>query len=625
MSENEKEMQIIENEEQRADFNITFQLAILKLALKDEHFCTKLVRYLGKDADLKGTYIFESEELQIIFKLIVQAFEQFSSSPSRGHLEEAIKNYASGDEDKIDEIKDALEAIYETDIHDEKFYREYLGEFVQNQKLAKGLHKIVRLWQRDRSESFPLLRNIVDDIGRVSFEKDDILTFGDFESILAKGAEDTGKKIPTGIPQLDEDMVGGMPRESLGIVVGGTNVGKSIFCISLGCETLRAKSKITGESLGLKVLHINLEGERTEALKRYMANLAGVDLKKIAKGLVTEEELDRIREVEKEYGSRFRIRNMLGFGMTIEDLVAYCREEHKNFKFDMLIIDYGQLLKTTQKLDFRLMVAEVHRGIDSIAKELSCVALTPVQATRGAQAEQFGGAKTANELPTLRSTDVSECFEIARVSAFIFTLNRTDQEGKENKLRVFLEKQREGAKNITYGCIVNYAQCNLITGEFYDPYSIVEDATEKEDETTSELNNYIQGMDPKAKERDANIKKLNDLVQAYEKKASSLIKFEEQLSVLEQEPAEDQDEKKISKLKEKIIKAKSYLETIGEKASNAFPQIFPTINEMDIQKIEKELKESELEEDEKEEKEKLLKKYKLGIRGTLSEDIEEIE
>lgn len=424
--------EVISNGDEQVNFNLTFQFGILKLALKDDHFCTRLVRYLGNDIDLKGVLIFEESALQTIFKIIVDTFEEMGTRPSKGNIEQQIQAY-----DDYEELQEALNEIYDTDIHDESFYRTYLAQFVQDKKLARGLRKIVNSWESNRDQSLPLLREIVDQIERISFEQDDILEFSDFENILAENRENTSRKIPTGIPKLDEDTVGGLPREALTIVLGGTNVGKSIFCISLACEAMRAKSPVTGESLGLKVLHINLEGERTEAMKRYMANLARVDFKSIAKGILSEDELERVKEVQKNYGHRFKIRNMLGFGTTIEDLVAYCREEHKNFQFDVLVVDYGQLIETTQDLDFRHAMAKVHRGLDSIAKELACVSITPVQATRGSQAEQFGKKafnKTGNDLPTLRATDVSEAFEISRVSAVILTLNRTDQEGKENPL-----------------------------------------------------------------------------------------------------------------------------------------------------------------------------------------------
>jgi hypothetical protein len=61
-----------------------------------------------------------------------------------------------------------------------------------------------------------------------------------------------------------------------------------------------------------------------------------------------------------------------------------------------------------------------------------------------------------DQAPILRSSDISEAFEIARVSGIIMSLNMTDDERREGKLRVYLEKQRHGVKGNQYGILTDF-------------------------------------------------------------------------------------------------------------------------------------------------------------------------
>lgn len=454
----------------RPNFDIVFQMGILKMSLQDDYFCAQLVRYLSEDKDLDEYTIFESEHLQTIFKTMVESFKEYGNRPTEGQIRQKFNEM---NEEYRQDLNDALDNVLSTDTHNDEFYRKYMGTFIQQVKMAKGFKKTKRIWKSNPNDAPEYMQKIIDDIRRVSFEKEDIVTMSDLPVLITDGVAKNSQKIPTGIKKLDEDLVGGLPRENLTVVLAGTNVGKSMFCISLACNALRAIDE-NGQNCGFKVLHVNLEGMRDEAIKRYASNLAQVNYGALIQGRYDENAKRRIDEMTTKYGpSRLIIRNMLGFGSTIEDLIAYCREVYKDFKFDMLVIDYGQLLDSKQKAEsYRHTMARVFRGLTAMAAEFNCCVITPAQATRGAQenSNQHVGRRNMQEAraPVMRSTDIAEAMEIARVAGVIISLNLTEDEAKQNRLRLFLEKQRQGAKNTLYGLYTNFSQCNLITGREYD-------------------------------------------------------------------------------------------------------------------------------------------------------------
>lgn len=459
----------------RPSFDIVFQMGVIKLSLQDDYFCLQLVKYLAEDNDLDQYTIFDNEGLQVLFKLIVDSVHTFKNRPTEGQIRQKFNEFSQADNLEYNEL---LDTVLQQDTHNEDYYRQYLRTYIQQVKMAKGFKKTKKIW-KDHPESAPeYMQMVIDSIRRVSFDKEDIVTLKDLPALINEGSTLNSRKIPTGIKALDIDLVGGLPRENLTVVLAGTNVGKSLFCISLGCNALNAVDE-NGNDKGLKVLHINLEGQRDEAAKRYAANLAQINYGDLIRGTFDEAAKKRLEDIIARYDeNRLKIRNMLGFGATIEELIAYLKEEYKNFRFDVLVVDYGQLLDSKVKTEgLRFTMSRVFRGLDAISKEFSCVVVTPAQSTRNAQENQNQSFKKFNQQEErshiLRSTDISEAFEIARVSGVILTLNRTEEEEKTGRLRLFLEKQRQGAKNKLYGLFTNYAQSNLITGRTYDPFESV--------------------------------------------------------------------------------------------------------------------------------------------------------
>lgn len=445
-------------------YDTAFQRGLLRLCLEDPFFAAQCVGYLKDDVDFKKLIIFNTKPLAIIFDAISESVQKYDTNPSVAQVKHFFGGFAPEEQD---ELCKTLERVLVEDVHDTKFYFDEIGRFVKQVKMGIAAIKIRDSWQNNRLETADVMQAQLDSINRVSFEADTVLTLDDIDSIADDAAAMLDGLIPTGIPKLDADLLGGLPRETLVCVLGGTNSGKSMFCIGLAANALRN---------GRNVVHIALEGTKNEALLRYTANLSGVPVRAIMQRNMSASQKAQLSQA-KEYAKNLRIVNMLDFNVQVEVLMAKVSEMYKAQKIDMLVVDYSQLLSSaSQQEGARHVQTHVHRALAALSRKLNCVVVTPIQANRGSQKEQadYVAKRQTDSAPILRSDDISEDINIARIAGVILTLNRTDQEDKESKLRVYLEKQRMEQKNKIYGLITNYGLSRLITGNFYDPYSVTD-------------------------------------------------------------------------------------------------------------------------------------------------------
>ncbi len=177
--------------------------------------------------------------------------------------------------------------------------------------------------------------------------------------------------IPTGIKAFD-DHAGGFARGSL-VTIGSTSGGgKSTTTMAMGMKmALR----------GYKVLMVPLEMTKQEMLMRVMANTAKMDLTKIIKGSLSEEERKYVfkkhmawekRVAEK--GGSFKIFEPEE-DMTIEEIMAAT----STYDCDVKIIDYATLLKGADGDDQWRALGQIARYCKINAKTDNCVNILIVQ------------------------------------------------------------------------------------------------------------------------------------------------------------------------------------------------------------------------------------------------------
>lgn len=273
-----------------------------------------------------------------------------------------------------------------------------------------------------------------------------------FSEVILGLAPHKERKIPTGHTELDKTLLGGLTRGSVCTVMGKNSVGKSIFVMNLGAKALSLKDK-SGKSLGLKVLHINLErGPWLGVEMKYQSNISGVSFKSISSQNLSNDQQKEIDQVSRDTYGNLIVRSMMGFGVTIEEVERYAEETYKDFQFDMVIVDYAQLLSSRDHdIDSQTGLARVFRGLGALAKKFDCVVVTPHQVNQESDLED-----------PIRALNSSETMDAARVSHTILTLNRNEEDAQNNQMKIYLEKNRDGEFNKTFITNADFSKMNLL-------------------------------------------------------------------------------------------------------------------------------------------------------------------
>jgi hypothetical protein len=202
------------------------------------------------------------------------------------------------------------------------------------------------------------------------------------------------------------------------------NSGKSMMLVHLGAQAMKQ---------GKNVVYYTLELGDTVIGRRFDSCLTGYPLKGL--NLAKEEVLEKVRQVPgkliiKEYPTKTA---------TTETIRNHLKKlEQRDFKVDMIIVDYGDLLKPVSvQREKRNELEGIYEELRGIAAETKCPLYTASQTNRsGLNAE----------VVTMES--ISEAFNKCFVADFIFSLSRTATHKQNNTGRIFIAKNRNGPDGI---------------------------------------------------------------------------------------------------------------------------------------------------------------------------------
>lgn len=521
-------------------FDRGIQVSILNSMLHSDDTCSKMIKYLGvKHKYLKKVSIFEEEELQNIFDVICEAWFNKSVRPPLIEIKQRIH-------DKYDKIprertKQLLDKIYNMEVDTSEFFTNTLQDKIRTIKLFQSNQSFDSIMKKYGHASAAIFKEIQEEIIGIDFSAKKEFNLSDTFTMLDDFEADSSFQITTGDKRLDNILHGGIPRGSLVVLPAGTNTGKSMYCISWAGKVLDQIDPVTGENMNLKVLYIPLEGTLSETNFRFLSNRTKIPLSNVIQRRFDEDDKksEKIKqeamEIAKKYDDRLKIVPMMDFKVTIDDLYARLEEIYTDFKFDFLVVDYGQLLKTVVPQEKRHVMGEVYQGLSAAASKFNCVVASPVQATREAQkfqSEEFI-KQSGGRLPVVSMEHISEAFEIARVAAYVISLNTSTEEMERNEYRLYLDKSRIGEKGKTFGTIVDFSRCDLHTGNFYDARSGVRDA--------SRISDQLKNED-----------------------VSSMVKMNENKDHLKKIIILDEKKSKINDLRKKIVSVEKEIENLKE-------------------------------------------------------------
>lgn len=423
-------------EDIKLPFDDRFQLTLLELMLSDNHVAEKSYLHLRPE-------FFPNEYFAKVFTILNGLKEQFGSYPSKNQLGNEIAKITDPKQSQL--YLNIFERITKPqDFRDYDYVKQNLDNYFKSRCIVKMTNDILKNQTIHPDKLTEMIESHMKTISGISFNTIKVQGLNNLLGFLDDCKDDSKNLIPTFLPSIDHAMGGGCPRGTLAMAIGGTNVGKSIWLINWTYHLIKA---------GYKVFYVNLEGYEKQVKQRLICRAIRAPLYNVRNKILTDYQLDQVVKFEAECKDNFRFFHNDSFDMTIESFMPALRHIKKHeFNFDVVVYDYGQLFKSKKNHDgLRHEQAYCHRAITSLAGELDHLAITVAQGQRDTNVKNNSGSSLA------RMTDISECFEINRAAATVMTLNRSERDEESEWMKILLDKQRDGKKNVVEICKTDFS------------------------------------------------------------------------------------------------------------------------------------------------------------------------
>lgn len=262
---------------------------------------------------------------------------------------------------------------------------------------------------------------------------------------------DTKQRFPTGIPELDEALRGGLGQGELGCILGAPKFGKSMALTQFS---------FVSASVGKTVVYLSLEMGEDEILERIDAATSRVPINALSS------KADYVHEVTTEWwdkvkpSGRIHVKQFPSYETTTRDLDEYLQSirAERSITPDMLIVDSGDLCGSTRKADGR------YEELGSVYSELRGIGVkwnVPVWTASWANRESL-----SKKVVTMG--DVAESFKKVAIADVGVAICGTEEERKAHMIRLYLAFCRFATAGATIENLRNGFEYGMLTS----PYSM---------------------------------------------------------------------------------------------------------------------------------------------------------
>jgi len=429
----------------------TFQENLVQIMLDDRSFCDQL-------SEVVDVNFFELKYLRVFVDKILEYRKKYGTHPSRDTITTILRSDLDKESDLLQkQVREYFARISsnEFSLDGEQHIKDISLDFCRKQKLKEAMIKSVGLIQ---NSSYDEISKIINDALKLGTDNNHGYDFIlDFEKRFELKARNP---ITTGWELVDNITKGGLGRGELGVVIAPTGAGKSMALVHLGAMALQA---------GLNVVHYTLELQDKVVALRYDSCITGIPISNVKdqKQIVW----DGVKDVKgkliiKEYPTKSASTN------TIKNHLE--KLKRKDFRIDMVIVDYGDLIRpiSAQK-EKRIELESIYEELRGLAQVYQCTLWTASQTNRsGLNAEVI----------TMES--ISEAFNKCFVADFIFTISRTIKDKNMNEGRLFVAKNRNGPDGLVFPIFMDTSNVKIkvLSQSSESATEIIEKATKKQEE-----------------------------------------------------------------------------------------------------------------------------------------------
>ena len=411
-----------------SEYGWSFQVKVLAAMFTDRSFLQQI-------ADIIQPDYFESDANSWLLDTILDHFREYKTPPSKDVLKVKITEI---DNDVLktailEQLKDIFRYMESDDL---SFVKDEILRFCKNQEIKRAIMDSVNLLKMGNYDE---IKSKIDSAMKAGADTD--IGHEYKKEVITRYTESARDTIPSGWDVIDDLMDGGLGKGELGVVMAPAGIGKSWMLINIGANAVKQ---------GKTVIHYTLELNDNYVGQRYDSVITGIaaqNLKNYTDDI--EEKLETLAGelIIKYYPTKST--GIMGIKAHIEKTIMLGNNP------DLVIVDYGDLLKINTKKDKHEALEELYEERRGMAGEYEIPVWT---------ASQAGRAALENDI--IEADKIASSYGKVMVADFLMSLARKVEDKLSGTGRGHVIKNRFGPDGITLPSKIN---TNNGQFQFFEP------------------------------------------------------------------------------------------------------------------------------------------------------------
>lgn len=411
-----------------SEYGWGFQVKVIAAMFTDRIFLQQI-------ADIIQPDYFESDSNIWLLEVILDHFRQYKAPPTKDVLKVKITEI---DNDILkasimEQLKDVFRYMESDDL---SFVKDEILKFCKNQEIKRAIMDSVNLLKMGNYDE---IKSKMDSAMKAGADTNIGLDY--IKDVAARYDEAARHTITTGWDVVDDLMDGGLAPGELGVVMAPAGIGKSWMLINIGANALKA---------GKTVIHYTLELNQNYVGQRYDSVLTGINAQTLKHHQETVEE--KMKTLQGELIVKYFPTKSVG----VMALKAHVEKTMMQGKTpDLIILDYGDLLKVNVKKDKHEALEDLYEEIRGMAGEYNIPIWTASQAGRSALEDDI-----------IEADKIASSYGKVMVADFLMSLSRKVEDKMSGTGRGHVIKNRFGPDGITLPSKIN---TNNGQFQFFEP------------------------------------------------------------------------------------------------------------------------------------------------------------
>ena len=411
-----------------SDYGWGFQVKVLAAMFTDRLFLQQI-------SDIIRAEYFESDANSWLLDIILTHFREYKTPPSKDVLKVKITEIENDilKATILEQLKDVFRFMESDDL---TFVKDEILKFCKNQEIKQAIMDSVSLLKHG---NFDEIKSKIDSAMKAGADTNIGLEY--ITDVAARYNEAARHTITTGWDVIDDLMDGGLAPGELGVVMAPAGIGKSWLLINIGANAVKD---------GKTVIHYTLELNENYVGQRYDSVFTGIPAQNLKnyREDIESKMLTLKGDLIVKYFPTKSI-GVMGLKAHIEKTMMLGK------KPDLVIVDYGDLLKVNIKKDKHEALEDLYEELRGMAGEYDIPVWTASQAGRSALEDDI-----------IEADKIASSYGKVMVADFLMSLSRKVEDKMSGTGRGHVIKNRFGPDGITLPSKIN---TNNGQFQFFEP------------------------------------------------------------------------------------------------------------------------------------------------------------